>query len=84
VVEKDHLAYSLFVLWRKPGVKTDGGKGISSAHCPSCGAPESDSASAACDFCGAVLNDGSHGWVLVDIANKSDSRGARILQSLHG
>jgi len=82
VLEENHLAYSLFVLWRQPGAKTDIGKGISSAHCPTCGAPESDSASNACEFCGSVLNDGAHGWVLVDIANRNDSRGARILDRL--
>src|SRR5262249_37925984 len=82
VLQENHLEYSLYVLWRQPGTRTDAGKGISSAHCPSCGAPQSNSASPACDFCGAVLNDGSNGWVLVDIANRADPRGAQLMTSL--
>ena len=57
VLAENYLEYSLFVLWRHPGAKTDTGKGISSAHCPGCGAPQSNSASPSCDFCGVVLND---------------------------
>ena len=82
LLEENHLAYSLFVLWRKPGTKTDAGKGISSAHCPGCGAPESNSESNACDFCGIVLNDGSHGWILVDIQDRNSPGGARLLEML--
>jgi predicted lipid-binding transport protein (Tim44 family) len=82
VSKEDHLAYSLFVLYRQGQVRTNLGKGISSAHCPGCGAPESDSAASACDFCGAVLNDGSLGWVLVDIANRADSRGQGLLAEM--
>lgn len=78
-----HLSYSLFVLWRQPGLRTDSGKGISSAHCPTCGAPQSNSASSACDFCGAVLNDGSQGWVLVEIAERSTTPGARLLDAIN-
>jgi hypothetical protein len=84
VLEESHLAYSLFVLWRSPGAKTDIGKGISSAHCPTCGAPESSSASNACEYCNSVLNDGAHGWILVDIANRNDGKGLRILEALNG
>jgi hypothetical protein len=59
--------HTLFVLGRRADAKTDVAKGISSAHCPQCGAPESGGVGGACEFCGAVLNDGSTGWVLVDI-----------------
>ncbi len=59
--------HTLLVLSRKTDAVTDVAKGISSAHCPQCGAPESGGIGGACDFCGAVLNDGSHGWVLTDI-----------------
>ena len=71
------------MLYRQPGTRTDSGKGISSAHCPGCGAPEADSASSACEFCGAVLNDGSLGWVLVDIADRSDPRGMQLLAEMN-
>lgn len=52
------------VLLRRRGVKSDPGRAIASAHCPSCGRPASDGLSAACESCGMVLNDGSTGWVL--------------------
>jgi hypothetical protein len=58
---------TLFVLYRKSGVKSNADRGISSAHCPNCGGPETSSASNACEFCGTVLNDGSLGWVLADV-----------------
>ncbi|HET6252295.1 MAG TPA: Tim44 domain-containing protein, partial [Tepidisphaeraceae bacterium] len=83
VLEENHLEYTLLVLWRAAGTKTDSGKGISSAHCPNCGAPESNDASNACEFCGAVLNDGAHGWILVDLANKNEARGNQLLAELN-
>jgi len=58
---------SLFVFARNSGVQTDVGQSICSSHCPGCGAPESEITSHACEFCGEVLNDGSHDWVLIDI-----------------
>ncbi|MDB5289255.1 MAG: hypothetical protein JWL69_496 [Phycisphaerales bacterium] len=78
----EQTVFSLFVLWRQPGSKTDAGKGISSAHCPSCGAPASGGASNACDFCGCVLNDGAHGWVLADVTYRSDNAGQQLLEEL--
>lgn len=64
----DHERWSryrhLFVLMRKRGVQSNIQRSIDSAHCPNCGAPESDVASDACEFCNTVLNDGSHDWVL--------------------
>jgi hypothetical protein len=55
---------SLYVLMRQRGVKTKLQRAIDSAHCPNCGAPESDVASDACESCKTVLNDGRHEWVL--------------------
>lgn len=57
---------SLFVLGRKTGLKTSIDASLASSNCPSCGAPESDNASSACEFCGTVLNDGSQDWVLFE------------------
>ena len=57
---------SLYVLARRAGVATILERAISSAHCPGCGAPESDLASHACEYCGVALNTGDHDWILVD------------------
>ncbi|EAQ78138.1 TIM44-like domain-containing protein [Blastopirellula marina] len=57
---------TMMVLARKHGVQTKIEKSVSSLQCPGCGAPESDAASHACEFCHMVLNDGASDWVLVD------------------
>jgi hypothetical protein len=69
---REAWAATMFLLARQSTTRTDPARAISSAHCPSCGAPESTSASNACDFCGMVLNDGSVGWVLEDVRDKND------------
>ncbi len=64
------LTRTVLELSRRAGVKSDAGKAISSSHCPNCGAPESgkdDKMTGACEFCGAVLNDGTRTWVLSTI-----------------
>jgi len=66
VVKRDwSRKQSLFVLTRQKGVQTNLATAIQSAHCPGCGAAESDVTSHACEYCGAVLNDGSHDWILM-------------------
>ena len=60
------LRRELFVLARNAGVRGQIDRAVSSAHCPACGAPETNIASHACDFCGQVLNDGEHDWVLFE------------------
>ena len=40
---------------------------LTSAHCPSCGAPESRNTNGACEYCQTPLNDGSSGWVLSSV-----------------
>jgi endogenous inhibitor of DNA gyrase (YacG/DUF329 family) len=60
---------SMLTLARRPGVLTDPGHGLSSAHCPKCGGPVTIDTANACEFCGAVCNDGSGGWVLLDFAS---------------
>lgn len=73
------LYRSLLVLGRRPGVQTDIRKGVSSAHCPNCGAPESNDASSACEFCGTVLNDGRRDWVLLDLLPWSGVEAERLV-----
>ena len=58
------LFRTLYVLERRAGVTSDVAASVTSAHCPACGAPEGDVTASACEFCGAVLNDGSHDWVV--------------------
>ena len=80
--EQSAVSHLLLILARKPGVKSDTDKAIASAHCPTCGAPESNSASGVCDFCGATLNDGSQTWALLDAAPMSHPRALAFLQQL--
>ncbi len=61
------MSDTILVLARKPGVRSLLSRALSSAHCPQCGAPETDTVSPACDYCGTVLNDGGAGWVLLDV-----------------
>jgi hypothetical protein len=74
---------TLFVLMRKAGSKTDVAKGISSAHCPSCGAPENGGIGGACEYCGAALNDGSNGWVLDNLMSFDDPAAMELLRQLN-
>ena len=77
------LFHTLFVFFRQPGSRTEAGKGVSSAHCPTCGAPESGGTSNACEFCGSVLTDGAHGWVWQEFCSRTEARGQQLLASLH-
>jgi uncharacterized tellurite resistance protein B-like protein/predicted nucleic acid-binding Zn ribbon protein len=67
--------HSLYILKRKAGLKSDPGKGVSSAHCPNCGAPITSDTSSGCAFCGTVLNDGTRGWVLTAITSAASDLG---------
>ncbi len=79
---ESNLARNLMVLGRKAGVKTDTAAGISSAHCPQCGAPVVDDASDKCGYCGAIFNDGSRGWVLTDMLAMSSAQAQELLMQL--
>jgi uncharacterized tellurite resistance protein B-like protein len=79
--DQQALMRTLLVLWRKSGTLTDAGLSISSAHCPNCGAPETDSASDTCDFCGAILNDGSRNWALAQVLPLAASEAQQLLDS---
>lgn len=58
---------TMMVLVRKNGTRTRIERTITSSHCPNCGAPESNTASHSCEFCQAVLNDGSLEWTMADM-----------------
>jgi hypothetical protein len=82
-VAGDNLPHhTLFVLMRQAAAKTDVAKGVASAHCPNCGAPESGGTSGACEFCGTALNDGSTGWVLDNILSFTDAEAQRLIAGL--
>lgn len=66
---------TLFVLRRNSGITSRIERTITSAHCPSCGAPDSDIASHSCLFCNEVVNDGRHDWVLHDISPSYSEQG---------
>jgi hypothetical protein len=56
----------VFTLTRKAGATTWAEAGMATNRCPQCHAPASDSASTACEFCGAELASGERDWVLTD------------------
>ncbi len=79
---QSNVALYLFVLKRASGAKTSIAASIAAAHCPSCGAPETDDASSTCSFCGTPLNDGSNGWVLSDILPMSGDAAQVLIHQL--
>ena len=57
---------------RKAGLKTDPGKkGNSITNCPNCGAPTEVTSSGHCAYCGRVITNGEHDWVLTDIHSRN-------------
>ena len=62
-----YMKYEM-VFNRKAGLKTDPGKkGNSITNCPNCGAPTEVTSSGQCAYCGSVITNGEHDWVLTDI-----------------
>ena len=66
-----YMKYEM-VFNRKAGVKTDPGKkGNTITNCPNCGAPTEITTSGHCAYCGSVITNGEHDWVLTDIHSRS-------------
>ncbi len=66
-----YMKYEM-VFNRKAGVKTDPGrKGNVITNCPNCGAPTEITSSGQCAYCGSVVTNGEHDWVLTDIHSRS-------------
>jgi uncharacterized tellurite resistance protein B-like protein len=65
--EENRIYTQEYVLVRNPGVETSTKNTLSSTHCPNCGAPETTTTLNECEYCGAILNDGSRDWVLEEI-----------------
>lgn len=72
------MRQTLFVLARKAGSLTQPEASVSSAHCPSCGGAVTFDTSNACEFCGTILNDGSH-WVLRELLPNQSSQAAALV-----
>ncbi len=72
----------LLVLSRQASARTSVDNSISSAHCPNCGAPQSQSTSNACEACGTVQNDGKGSWVLSSTCATASPQGQVILAEL--
>lgn len=56
-----------FVLKRKSTSKTSEKHLLTSIHCTGCGAPETINTKNECEYCGMILNDGTHDWILKDV-----------------
>ena len=53
---------------RKVGVKTKAGlSNMSTTNCPNCGAPTEITSAGQCPYCGSVITNGEHDWVLTDL-----------------
>ena len=66
-----YMRYEM-VFNRKAGVKTQAGKkGNSITNCPNCGAPTEVTSSGQCAYCGSVITNGEHDWVLTDIHSRN-------------
>ena len=66
-----YMKYEM-VFNRKAGLKTEAGKkGTSITNCPNCGAPTEVTSSGQCTYCGSVITNGEHDWVLTDIHSRN-------------
>lgn len=53
---------------RKKGVKThEGLSNMSTTNCPNCGAPTEITSAGQCPYCGSVITNGEHDWVLSNL-----------------
>lgn len=69
----------IFILIRSTKAKTLTEKSLSSAHCPSCGAPETTSKDNECQYCGTVMNSGETSWVLKDVLSSNSPKIRELL-----
>ena len=61
-----------FLLSRNHGVTGNADEALSSSHCPGCGSPTMAGVANACEYCGAVLNQGDQDWVLDGVYPAND------------
>ena len=65
--EQSRIYTQEYILIRNSNVETSTKNILSSTSCPNCGAPETATTLNECEYCGAILNDGSRDWVLEEI-----------------
>ncbi len=58
---------SIFVFERPLYLETPDDRNLTTAHCPSCGGPETPETGSACTWCGTSLTDQPGAWTLVEI-----------------
>ena len=69
---RDWYMRYVMVFNRKAGLKTEPGKkGNAITNCPNCGAPTEITSSGQCTYCGTVITNGEHDWVLTDIHSRN-------------
>ncbi len=69
---RDWYMKYVMVFNRKAGLKTNPGKkGNTITNCPNCGAPTEVTSSGQCNYCGSVITNGEHDWVLTDIRSRN-------------
>ena len=69
---RDWYMRYVMVFNRKAGLKTDPArKGNAITNCPNCGAPTEITSSGQCPYCGSVVTNGEHDWVLTDIHSRN-------------
>lgn len=76
------LSVSILTLVRKCGVQSEPALGLSSSHCPNCGAAQRDDTAEKCDYCASILNDGQTHWVLSDFRNANSAEARALLAEL--
>ena len=70
--------YWSFVRRTNPSPEGKGNKGgkLTDGKCPACAAPVARAPTMTCEYCGAILNSGTYDWVLSEITQKGEMRGA--------
>lgn len=69
----------IYILGRRHGIRTNQNNTLSSAHCPGCGGPLSSTYAVSCNYCSAVLNEGSNSWILERIVSERDPAYKEVL-----
>lgn len=66
-IQEKSIRTQTYTIIRKSDVKTKSMYNFKTIPCRSCGAPLSTNIEDRCDYCGAIVNDGSRDWVLYSV-----------------